>query len=129
MFYMVSFFKLAKRTAAITVLGLLLSSGASYCQSETPIPLLTGAFGYFTKVTDGQAQNTPSIGSLLLAPIGDKWLIEAKSSFSHPWGGQQASGEYGAIHDYGVDYAQVDYLANRYMTFVAGRFITPFGIY
>jgi hypothetical protein len=28
-----------------------------------------------------------------------------------------------------VDYLQVDYIANRYLTITAGRFLTPFGIY
>ena len=118
-----------KKAAGVLLFGLLMSSAVTYCQSETPIPVMTGSVGYFTKVTEGQTENIPSIDSLLLAPIGDKWLIEAKSDFSHSWGNQQSGGEYGSSSSYGLAYAQVDYIANRYMTVVAGRFIQPFGIY
>src|ERR1700682_4602977 len=112
-----------KKATGALLLGLLLSSAAMYCQSEAPIPIMTGSVGYFTKVTEGQVQNIPSINSLLLVPIGDKWLIEAKSDFSHSWGNQQGGGEYGSSSSYGLTYAQVDYIANPYLTGVAGSFM------
>lgn len=118
-----------KKATGVLLFGLFMSSAVMYCQSDAPIPVVTGSVGYFTKVTEGQTQNIPSIDTLLLAPIGDKWLIEAKSDFSHSWGNQQGGGEYGSSSSYGLAYAQVDYIANRYMTIVAGRFIQPFGIY
>src|SRR5262249_26640384 len=39
------------------------------------------------------------------------------------------SGVWEGQMSYGLGYAQIDYLANRYVTVTAGRFVTPFGIY
>src|SRR5215813_3322521 len=42
-----------------------------------PFPVLTGATSYFTRVTGGVVQDSPSTSPLLLYPFGDKWLLEA----------------------------------------------------
>jgi hypothetical protein len=60
---------------------------------------------------------------VLLVPIGDKWLVESRAQYYSTF----ANGI--ATHEYTLQYAQVDYLANKYMTLVAGRFISPFGMY
>ena len=65
---------------------------------------------------------------LLLLPMGDKWLVEAKGSYSDTFS-KNAQGDYNGTISYGMAYGQIDYIANRYMTFVAGRFTTPFNIY
>ena len=93
-----------------------------------PVPILTGSTAYFTRVTAGQVQDIPSVSPLLLAPFGDKWLIEAKGSFSDTYA-KNAQGDYIGTLGYGLGYAQVDYIANRFVTVVAGRFVTPFGMY
>jgi hypothetical protein len=97
-------------------------------QSVNAVPILTGSTAYFTRVTGGQFQDTPSVSPLLLFPVGDKWLVEAKGNYfrSYAKGGE---GYYEGSSSYGVIYAQVDYIANRYITLSGGRFITPFGIY
>jgi hypothetical protein len=93
-----------------------------------PVPILTGSTAYFTRVTAGTVQNAPSLSPLLLAPLGDKWLIEAKGSLSDTFT-KNSSGTYSGTVAYGATYAQVDYIANPYVTVSAGRFTTPFGIY
>ncbi len=92
------------------------------------VPILTGSTGYFTRVNGGQFQDTPSVSPLLLVPLGDKWLVEAKGDYSHSYAKGDA-GYYESSSAYGLIYAQVDYIANRYLTITGGRFITPFGIY
>jgi hypothetical protein len=96
-----------------------------------PVPILTGSAAYFTQVDGGAVKNVPSVSPLLLVPLGDKWLIEAKGNYSDtfvPNGDEKDSGDvYGS--SYGLGYAQVDYIANRFLTVSAGRFITPFGVY
>ena len=47
-----------KKAAGVLLISLLMSSAAMYCQSEGPIPVMTGSVGYFTKVTEGQKQIT-----------------------------------------------------------------------
>lgn len=93
-----------------------------------PVPILTGSTAYFTRVNGGQFQDAPSVSPLLLAPVGDKWLLEAKGSYSDTFT-EAGNGSYSGTNSYGFAYAQLDYIANRYVTAVAGRFITPFGMY
>jgi hypothetical protein len=92
------------------------------------VPILTGSTAYFTRVTAGQYQDAPSVSPLLLLPLGEKWLIEAKGSYSDTFS-KNAQGDYNGTISYGMAYGQIDYVANRYMTLVAGRFTTPFNIY
>ncbi len=109
----------------------LLLSLAAFGQDDEgvrPIPILTGSTAYFTRVNGGQFQDAPSVTPLLLAPIGDKWLIEAKGNYSDTFA-KGGEGYYEGSSSYGLAYAQLDYIANRFVTVTAGRFITPFGIY
>lgn len=92
------------------------------------VPILTGYTTYFTRVTGGLDQNSPTFYPVLLLPVGDKWLVESRGDFSLAYA-EQANGSYTRTWGYGMNYAQVDYIANRYVTVVAGRFITPFGMY
>jgi hypothetical protein len=103
-------------------------------QEESPtdpvktVPILTGSTGYFTRVTGGQFQDAPSVSPVLLLPVGDKWLLEAKGNYSITYA-KGDEGYYESTSAYNLIYGQVDYLANRYVTIVGGRFTTPFGVY
>jgi hypothetical protein len=121
------------RVAKAGLFGLIFTFAlASQAQQDTdsikPIPVLTGYTSYFTRVTGGQYQDAPSVTPLLLVPIGDKWLLEARGSYSDTFS-KDAQGNYTGTNSYGLAYGQIDYIANRYVTLVAGRFITPFNIY
>ena len=115
----------------------LLFSVSSQAQDEDqdanpkPVPILTGATFYSTKVTGGVMQNSPWLVPVLLVPVGDKWLIEARASYYPTWTSNlnNSSAQYPVTNEYTLQYATVDYIANRYVTLVAGRFITPFGMY
>jgi hypothetical protein len=91
------------------------------------VPVLTGSGAYFTRVTGGKVQDAPSLSPLLLVPIGDNFLIEAKGALSDTYN-KSSQGDYAGTVAYGMAYAQADYIT-RYVTLTAGRFITPFGIY
>jgi hypothetical protein len=93
-----------------------------------PVPILTGSTAYFTKVTAGVVQDAPSVSPILLFPMGDKWLVEGKGSYSDTFA-RGANGSFDGTTSYGLIYAQADYIANRYLTIVGGRFTTPFGMY
>jgi hypothetical protein len=92
------------------------------------VPILTGSTGYLTRVNGGQFQDAPSVSPLLLFPVGDKWLLEAKGNYSVTYA-RGDEGYYESTSAYNLIYGQVDYLANRYLTIAAGRFTTPFGVY
>jgi hypothetical protein len=96
---------------------------------EKPVPILTGTAGYFNFITAGQNQIDEQINPVLLVPLGDRWLVEARmeceGAFQRPPGG----GPYGGQVSKNLDYAQADYIANPYVTVTLGRFLTPFGIF
>lgn len=102
--------------------------GPQYAQPEGGVPVLTGFVGLGTDFQPGQQQVLPAISPIVLVPFGEKWLVESEleleGTYTHvsnqPWDHEWEKG---------VEYAQIDYLANRYVTVVGGRFLTPFGIF
>ena len=97
--------------------------------SDRPVPILTGSAGYFTNVDGGSTSLAPIISPVFLLPLGDRWLVEARGTFEGEFTRKQGNGAYGGNVGKEVDYAQLDFIANRYVTVTAGRFLTPFGVY
>lgn len=117
-------------TAALFV-GLTTILVAQTAQNEEvkPVPLLTGSAGFITFFDGGEPHLAPIIAPVLVVPIGRRWLFESRATFESDMvqlPGQ--SGFHGKVEKE-VDYAQLDFIANRYLTITAGRFLTPFGIY
>lgn len=109
----------------------LVSSGlqAQTAVEERPVPLLTGSAGFFTNVDGGETQLIPVVTPVVLLPLGDRWLVEAKGEFEGEFEKPAGSNSFTGQVSKEVAYAQVDYIANPYITVTAGRFLTPFGIY
>jgi hypothetical protein len=97
--------------------------------SDSPVPILTGTAGYFNFVTAGQNQLDGQINPVLLLPLGDRWLVESRAEFEGAFQRPDGGGPYGGGVSKNLDYAQVDYIANPYLTVTVGRFLTPFGIF
>ena len=98
-------------------------------ETERPVPILTGNAGFFTNVNGGETELVPSITPVLLVPLGDRWLVESRAEFKGEFERDWGTGPYGGKVEQEIDYLQLDYIANRYLTVTAGRFLTPFGIY
>ncbi|MBZ5598782.1 MAG: hypothetical protein LAN83_10700 [Acidobacteriia bacterium] len=115
----------------VFVFAVLISQSlfAQSLDSERPVPILTGAAGYFTKVDGGQNELVPEINPVLLVPFGDHWLVESRAGFEGEFERPEGGGPYGGMVGKEIDYLQLDYIANPYVTVTAGRFLTPFGIY
>ena len=96
---------------------------------DKPVPILSGSIGTFSFVTAGQNVIDTQINPVLLVPLGDRWLIESRAEFEGEFQRPAGGGPYGGPVDKHVDYAQVDYIANPYLTVTVGRFLTPFGIF
>jgi hypothetical protein len=101
---------------------------AQSVDEERPVPILTGSAGYFTNVNAGATQLVPIVSPLLLVPLGDRWLIESRGEFKGEFA-RSDRGSWSGQVDKEVDYLQLDYIANPFVTVTVGRFLTPFGIY
>ena len=97
--------------------------------SDSPVPILTGTAGYFNFVTAGQNQLNAQINPVLLVPLGDNWLVESRAEFQGAFQRPPGGGPYGGVVGKNLDYLQVDYIANPFVTVTVGRFLTPFGIF
>ena len=113
----------------LVLLGVVPATRAQTSESDRPVPILTGTAGYFNFVTAGQNQIDAQVNPVLLLPLGDHWLVEARAEFEGAFQ-RPADGEpYGGAVSKNLDYAQVDYIANPFLTVTLGRFLTPFGIF
>jgi len=102
---------------------------AQTAPSDNPIPVLSGSAGYFNFVTAGQNQIDGQINPVLLLPVGDRWLVESRVEFQGAFQRPPDGGPYGGVVSKNLDYAQLDYIANPYLTVTMGRFLIPFGIF
>jgi hypothetical protein len=102
---------------------------AQTSESDRPVPILTGTAGYFNFVTAGQNQLDAQINPVVLLPLGDHWLVEARAECEGAFQRPPDGGSYGGMVSKNLDYAQVDDIANPFVTVTVGRFLTPFGIF
>jgi hypothetical protein len=105
------------------------TAGAQTPDQEKPVPILSGSAGYFTNVTGGQAQLNPKRSPVFLLPIGDRWLIESRGKFEGDFRRTDGTGAFAGPVNKHLDYFELDYILNRYLTMTTGRFLTPFGIF
>ncbi|HUJ93459.1 MAG TPA: hypothetical protein VLW46_00690 [Candidatus Bathyarchaeia archaeon] len=102
---------------------------ADQTDNDKPVPIFTGSAGYITDFTGGSPDLHPIASAILLIPIGDRWLIESRDSFEDDMVQEPGRPGFHGPLQKEVDYAQVDFIANPYLTVTVGRFLTPFGIY
>jgi hypothetical protein len=99
-------------------------------EEVAPVPLLTGSAGFIPTFTGGQPDYHEIITPLLLVPIGKRWVFETRATFETDLAQVPGrSGFHGGPVEKEVEYAQIDFIANQYMTVTVGRFLTPFGIF
>ncbi len=102
---------------------------AQTSSSDKPVPILSGSVGYFTFVTGGQTELDTQVNPVLLIPLGDHWLVESRAEFEGVFQRPPGGGPFGGPVSKNLDYAQLDYIANPYLTVTVGRFLTPFNIF
>jgi hypothetical protein len=94
-----------------------------------PIPVLQTSGAFQTVFDGGETHIHPLITPVLLVPLGHRWLFETRATFESDLAqAQGVSGFHGVVQKE-VEYAQLDFIANQYMTVTVGRFLTPFGIF
>ena len=112
----------------ILVLASTLSGQVQYEKQESAVPILTGFAGLTTSFVPEQQQLSPTISPIILVPFGERWLIETEAEFAGNYT-HMTDQPWDRHWDKGIEYLQVDFFANKYLTVVGGRFLTPFGIF
>jgi hypothetical protein len=99
-------------------------------EDAEPVPLLSGGVAFIPTWDGGKPTLISIVSPVVLVPIGQKLIFESRAAFEGDFQRRNGtSGDFtGAIHK-SIDYMEFDYLANRYVTFTAGRFLTPFNIF
>ena len=94
-----------------------------------PVPVFSVQTGFITTFEGGTPHLGPLVTPLLLVPVGDKWLIETRGTLESDLAPEPGSPGFKGGLESNVDYLQLDYIANKYLTVSVGRYLTPFGIY
>jgi hypothetical protein len=94
-----------------------------------PVPLFSAGMGFITPFEGGQPHLDPLVSPVFLVPIGDHWLVESRDTFESDLATPPGSDSFRGVVQKEVDYLQLDYIANPYLTVTVGRYLTPFGIF
>ena len=98
-------------------------------ETPKPIPILTAGMGFVTQFQGGGPNLDPLVSPIFLIPLGDHWLIESRDTFEADFAQPPGSNTYHGYVQKEVDYLQLDYIVNPYVTVTVGRYLTPFGIF
>jgi hypothetical protein len=93
------------------------------------VPIFSAGMAYNTFIQGGTPNLHPLLSPVILIPIGQNWLIESRDTFEINLAPVPGESGYKGYLQKEVDYLQLDYIANRYVTITVGRFLTPFGVY
>lgn len=103
---------------------------ASAVWAQSNVPIVSGGMGFFSNTQGGATIFQPVIAPVVAVPLGDRWLVESRSDLRGVVFRQNGTtGPYTTQFFGTLEYLQVDYLANSRLTLVAGRFLTPFGLF
>jgi len=109
--------------------GLLLLVGASILSAQN-VPVISGGLGFQESENIGAYQFQPVVAPLFISPIGKDLLFESRFYFAEGIARQDGTtGPYQGTLFRFIQYLQLDYIASPHITFVAGRFLTPFATY
>jgi hypothetical protein len=97
--------------------------------AQDSIAVISGAVGDISSVDGGFTFHQPVIAPVLTLPLGSHVLIESRADLRGFISRPASGGSYDHQFFSTLEYAQADFLINSRVTFVAGRYLTPFGIY
>jgi len=94
------------------------------------VPMISGALGFLTSTNAGAHSFQPVVTPQFTSPIGKHLLFESRFYIGEDVSRQDGTtGPYEGSFFKLTQYLQLDYIASSHITFVAGRFLTPFGTY
>jgi len=115
--------------ALLTFLGVPVLHAQEQPDIPKPVPVIIGGAGFITTFDGGEPHLGPLIAPVLLVPIEKRWLIESRATFEADMTQRPGSSSFHGQVLKSVDYLQLDFIANPYVTVTVGRFLTPFGIF
>jgi len=102
----------------------------SCASAQSDVPILSGGAGFLGTTQGNNTFFQPVVAPVLLVPLGEKWLVEARADLRGFISRENGStGPYQGQFFGTLEYLQLDYNANSHLTITAGRFLTPFGIF
>jgi hypothetical protein len=113
----------------IFLFSLLAVSAWLDARAQSEVPVISGGVGMTSSTVGGSNFLQPIIVPVIAAPLGDHLLVESRGELLEFFSQQNGTGPYQRQFFTTLDYLQVDYTVNSWLTIVAGRFLTPFGIY
>jgi hypothetical protein len=105
----------------------LLSLGRYAASQNTP--MITGGVGFFSSTTKGPTSFDPTVMPLVAVPITQRFLLESRGYALESVTPRRNNESDQTKSFYGLSFLQLDYLATQHLTFVAGKFLTPFATY
>jgi len=95
-----------------------------------PIPVLSGGAAFVPTWDSGTPTLISIVSPVLLVPINRNLFFESRAEFEGDFQRRRGnSGDFTGAVEKSLEYAEFDYVANRYLTVTAGRFLTPFNIF
>src|SRR5689334_14420244 len=113
--------------AVVIAMSIFFGTCSSHAQGETP--LISASARFMSTTTGGQTNLQLILNPVVVAPIGSKLLVEGSYEFQGFVARPTPDSPFDAQYFGSLFYLQMDYIVNRHLTFVAGRFLTPFNIY
>ena len=95
-----------------------------------PAPVLSGYLAFVPTWDSGNPTLVSIISPVVLVPLSRDFVVESRASFEGDFQQRNGnSGDFTGAIEKSLDYAEIDYIGNRYVTLTAGRFLTPFNIF
>ena len=95
-----------------------------------PIPILSGGMAFVPTWDGGNPTLISIISPVLLVPLGENLVFESRAAFEGDFQRRNGdSGPFTGAIQKSLEYMELDYIGNRYVTITAGRFLTPFNIF
>jgi len=95
-----------------------------------PIPVLSGGAAFVPTWDFGNPDLVSIISPVLLVPMSRNLIFESRAEFEGDFVRRNGnSGDFTGAVEKSLEYAEFDYIGNKYVTLTVGRFLTPFNIF
>ena len=95
-----------------------------------PVPVFSGGIAFVPSWDGGKPALDSIVAPVLLVPLGNNFVMESRAEFEGNFQRRNGNtGDFSGGIDKSLDYAELDYIGNRYVTVTLGRFLAPFNIF